>query len=59
MPKTKVQRPKGPKLRAIGNLPFRLATFTLIVHSAFRLILLSRIDGDAPRAQNELALAFG
>jgi curved DNA-binding protein CbpA len=30
----------------------RLATFPFIVHTPLRLILLSRIDGDAPRAQN-------
>jgi len=41
-----------------GLIPLRplpvahLATFALIVHTPLRLILLSRIDGDAPRAQN-------
>ena len=30
--------------------PSRLAIWPNIVHSALRLILLSRIDGDAPRA---------
>jgi hypothetical protein len=38
------------KLR--GRVPFAtpLATAPLLVHSDLRLILLSRIDGDAPRA---------
>src|SRR5437879_4801875 len=36
----------------------RLASLPVIVHSALRLILLSRIDGDAPRAQIVLAPAF-
>src|SRR6266699_376284 len=38
-------------------LPRRLATCTAIVHSSSRLILLSRIDGDAP-AHKRLAPAF-
>jgi uncharacterized membrane protein YgcG len=33
-------------------MPFGLATFPPLVHSALQQILLSRIDGDAPRAKN-------
>ena len=42
-----------------GGLRPSLASFPFIVHSYARLILLSRIDGDAPRSKDFGAGVFG
>ena len=45
-----------PNLFSLCQRPHGLANLPLIMHSALRLILLSRIDGDAPRAESKFAL---
>jgi hypothetical protein len=47
-------------LSKVGRgLRLSLASFPFIVHSYARLILLSRIDGDAPRSKDFGAGVFG